>query len=192
VEAVTTGALTFQEFLRPANLLSLVRVPLGFLVWVAPENPAYVLSLVALAGVSDVLDGAVARRSGESTTNLGTWLDPVCDKFFFGSTVVAVWTSSHFPVWLALSAALREFLLLPLLVGRFLIPALRDRTIPYRAKWMGKLTTVLQFLLFAAVLLGHEKSAPTIAIAAGVTGAISAGQYTWRALRAPAQSVSQS
>ncbi len=165
------------------SLLSLVRVPLGLLLWVAPGNVWWVLGLMVAAALSDLLDGWAARRAGVPPENLGAWLDPVCDKFFIASALLAVWLAHGPPWWMAVVASAREVLLLPLVVAKFLMPGLRNRHIPFRAKLLGKATTVLQFALFAAVLGGWRAGWAPLAIACGVLGAAASVQYSVRAWR---------
>ncbi len=172
---------TFRELTTPPNLMSLVRVPLAALVWVAPTNVAWVLSLLVLSAVSDLLDGRMARARGVPGEDLGAWLDPLCDKIFIASALVAVWVTHGPAWWLALLAATREVLLLPLVVARFLVPSLRERHFPWKAKALGKATTVAQFALFAAVLLEVPSAWLPLALVSAALGAGAGVQYAVRA-----------
>ncbi len=82
-----------------AHMLSLSRIPLGFVVWnfVTPDNSRLWIALLVftIAALTDWLDGQVARLSGQ-TTKLGAILDPICDKIFVISSLIAVW----YRVWL--------------------------------------------------------------------------------------------
>lgn len=173
-----------RELTTLPSLLTLVRVPLGLLLWVAPANLAWVLGLMAAAAVSDLLDGWVARRQGLPPENLGAWLDPLCDKFFVASAILAVWFVHAPPWWMALVASARELLLLPLVTAKVLVPSLRNRHVPFRAKLLGKATTVAQFALFAAVLSGWREAWAPLAVTCGVLGAAASVQYTVRAVKA--------
>ncbi|MCL5435528.1 MAG: CDP-alcohol phosphatidyltransferase family protein, partial [Patescibacteria group bacterium] len=66
------------------NSFSLARIPLGIAVWIRASEHSIgsVLSLIALAMLSDMLDGYLARRL-HSCTLFGVILDPWCDKVFF-------------------------------------------------------------------------------------------------------------
>ena len=55
----------------PAHLLSLVRIPLALLVWWRPADILFVAVVVAVAGISDFLDGVVGRRRHHPTA-IGT------------------------------------------------------------------------------------------------------------------------
>src|SRR5438105_7555535 len=103
-----------QNLLTAPNLLSLARVPLGAAFWLAfgpPGEPPYIAFLImALAAVTDVLDGYVARRQaaraaggtgadvgsgGGSGGGTGAWLDPICDKLFVGAVLAAIIVRRH-------------------------------------------------------------------------------------------------
>jgi cardiolipin synthase len=179
---------TLRQLTTPPNLMSLVRIPLAGLVWLAPTSVAWVLSLLALSALSDLLDGRMARARGVAGEDLGAWLDPLCDKIFVVSALVAVWVTHGPAWWLALLAATRELFLFPLVVARFLVPSLRERHFRWQAKALGKATTVAQFALFAAVLVGFEPAWLPLAVVSAVLGAAAGVQYgvrAWRLARAP-------
>ena len=166
------------------NLLTLLRVPLAALIWVAPANPVWLIGLMVVAAVSDLLDGWFARRAGVPPESMGAWLDPVCDKLFIVSVLVAVWVAQGPPVWMALVASSREVVLLPLVIARFAVPRLRKSGIPWRAMMLGKATTVAQFVLFAAVLAGWREGWLPLTLICGVLGLGAGLQYSLRAWRA--------
>src|SRR5262245_36877516 len=91
------------SFFSIANLLSLARLPLAVMFAVvlsAPwGGPWAALGVLALAGLTDALDGmfarrAEARRTGAhgpvSPAGTGSWLDPICDKLFVGGVLGAI------------------------------------------------------------------------------------------------------
>lgn len=166
------------------NLLTLLRVPLAAMIWIAPANPAWLIGLMVVAAVSDLLDGWFARRAGVPAEGVGAWLDPVCDKLFIVSVLVAVWVAQGPPVWMALVASSREVVLLPLVIARFVVPRLRKSDIPWRAMMLGKATTVAQFVLFAAVLAGWREWWLPLTVICGVLGLGAGLQYSLRAWRA--------
>lgn len=172
-----------RQLLSAPNLLTLSRVPMAGLVWVAPSSLAWVGLWLVLAAVTDLLDGWVARRMGVPGEDLGAWLDPLCDKVFVVSTLVAVWVAFEPAWWLAALAATREVVLLPLVVARFVVPGLRERHLPWKAKSLGKATTVAQFALFMSVLLGWTFLLVPFAVAAAVLGLGAGVQYTLRAAK---------
>lgn len=175
------NTVTLRQLRQPPNLLSLSRVVLAGLVWLWPTSAWWVLSLLLASGVTDILDGWWARRLGLSSDDVGAWLDPLCDKVFIASALVAVWVTHEPGWWLALVAATREVVLLPLVIARFAVPALRERDLPWKANALGKATTVAQFALFVAVLLGATAAWVPLALVAGALGVGAVGQYALRA-----------
>ena len=73
-------------FFTPANLLTLVRVPLALgLLTVSPLSPAFFL-LYVLSGVTDMLDGPVARRT-HTESRTGAKLDSLADAVFLAAVL---------------------------------------------------------------------------------------------------------
>jgi cardiolipin synthase (CMP-forming) len=168
-----------------ALVLSLSRIPLAALVWLAPGSPLFVLSLMALAGLTDVLDGFFARRfkrraGTPDLRDAGAWLDPLCDKVFIVSALAAVAWAARPPLWTLPLIASRELLQVPMFAWLRMRGILRR--FDYRAAAVGKLATVVQFAAVAAILLRHPAAVP-LAGAAGLAGAAAVAYYARRAVR---------
>ena len=168
-----------------AVVLSLLRIPMAALVWLAPGSPAFVLSLMAAAGLSDVLDGYFARRfkhraGTPDLRDAGAWLDPLCDKVFIVSALAAVVWAARPPLWTLPLIASRELLQIPMFAWLRWKGILRR--FDFRAAAVGKLATVVQFAAVAAILLRHPSALP-LAGAAGVAGALAAVYYLRRAAK---------
>jgi cardiolipin synthase (CMP-forming) len=167
------------------NLLSLSRLPLGWVFWLVlgktPERGMMALGVMALAAVTDVLDGTIARRRGVDTAGTGSWLDPICDKLFVGAVLAALHVERGVPVWLLAMIVARELMQLPMVVVYRVSPTLR-RWLRYdfRASPLGKAATVVQFLAIAALVLGFE--ARVLAVAAFALGLIALTDYVRRAV----------
>lgn len=179
-------ALRARDLLDRAHLLSLVRIPLAALLWVRPTDTRALLALVALAAITDVLDGIVGRRihpARSGTANTGAWLDPVCDKLFALSAilVIAVFWGAPWPL-LAL-VALRDVAMAPLTLGfRVVAGADAFHAHDFRARPSGKATTVAQILTLAAVVLAPRVAWP-LAVATGLLGVIALAErvlLAWR------------
>ncbi len=181
--AISSPRPVLRELGTLPNLLTLLRVPLAALIWVAPANALWLLGLMVVAAVSDWLDGWFARRAGVPPEGMGAWLDPLCDKLFILSVLVAVWVTQQPPAWMAVVASAREIVLFPLVVARFTVPRLRRGGIPWRAMALGKAATVAQFALFAAVLSGWRVAWVPLALLSGVLGVGAGVQYSLRAWR---------
>ena len=107
-----------------AQLLTLSRIPLALVFWIAVADARWAFATMAVAALTDVADGAVARRARRraeaSGVHLGpgpgAWLDPLCDKTFILSTAAAVASTGRVGPGPLLLVAGRETIMLPLLV----------------------------------------------------------------------------
>lgn len=180
-----------STFLTLPNLLTLSRVPMAALAWLRPSDPVFILGLLAAAGLTDVLDGWLERRQrrrrGEAVGaggSIGTWLDPLCDKIFIVSVVVAVTVAHGLPLWIVPLIALREILQTLIVGARPLVPVLRRRLRPrFRANVLGKLTTVSQFATIAAILFDKPGQTALVGATAAL-GLVAVVVYVRRSLAA--------
>ena len=93
-----------MPFCTPANLLTLCRIPLAlFLLFVAPLSPDFFLFYV-LAGITDMLDGPLARRS-HTANRTGAWLDSLADTVFLAAMLFRLLPAVTLPHWAPLGSA---------------------------------------------------------------------------------------
>ena len=164
-------------------------------VWIAPNSAPLVISLMAAAAITDVLDGRFARavrasreRRGEEpgpiagAKGIGAWLDPLCDKTFVVSLLAAIWYANEPPVLDVLLIAARELFLVPLAIIYRVSGRLRETEFDFRAGIPGKLATVSQFVAVALIILAPEYLRYA-AGAAGAFGLIATGFYLQRFAR---------
>src|SRR4029079_3527679 len=161
-----------QNLLTVPNLLSLSRIPLGVAFWFTlgptPSLAYSAFVIMGLAALTDVLDGYLARREaaraagGSAQTvdpgvggGTGAWLDPICDKLFVASVLVAIIVRRHPPLWLLALILSRELVQLPIGVLYRFWPALHSwLRYDFRASPLGKGATVAQFTAIAALIIG--------------------------------------
>lgn len=100
--------------LTTANQLTLLRMLLipVFAILVIYGYLGTALLVFTFAGITDALDGLIARRRGEKTT-LGEWLDPMADKLLLTTTFVVLTLplehlSNRLPVWLTVLMISRD------------------------------------------------------------------------------------
>lgn len=100
--------------LTPANQLTLLRMLLipVFAICVIYDYLGPALAVFATAGLTDLLDGLIARRAGQKTT-LGAWLDPMADKLLLVTTFVVLTLplehlTSRLPLWLTVLVISRD------------------------------------------------------------------------------------
>jgi cardiolipin synthase len=170
------------------NLLSLSRLPLGGVFWLAlgptatPANAALALSVMALAAVTDMLDGYVARQRGVSTAGMGSWLDPICDKLFVGAVLAALHFERGVPLWLLAVIVARELMQLPMVVVYRVFPTLRHwLRYDFRASHLGKAATIIQFIAIGCLVMGWPAAVPFAWGAFGV-GLVALIDYVRRAV----------
>jgi phosphatidylglycerophosphate synthase len=176
------------KLLSLPNALSLARVPLAGVPWIAPDNNALLFACLGAAALTDWADGWLARRGGGGRPgDVGAWLDPLCDKAFVTSVAVLVLVDRRPPLWIALTLLAREMAQLPLVVLYHLRVRGRWR-FDFRAGLLGKITTCCQFFALAGIALGLWLAAP-FAAASGLFGLGAAGAYVRRFLRGRRRSV---
>jgi phosphatidylglycerophosphate synthase len=179
------------------NLLSIVRLPLGLLLWVAPDNPWFLWWVGWAAAITDWVDGWAARhlperwggRRGDEAADaggIGSWLDPLCDKAFVVMALIVV-VVTYQPPWWAMAALLFRDIgqATALLAWRLLKGKAAVDAIDYHANRWGKATTVVQFLALAAVVFSLEAATP-LALLAGGLGVIAVATLALRVLRTQA------
>jgi cardiolipin synthase (CMP-forming) len=150
-----------------ANQISFARVFLAVPAFVYALGGSFgaIAVVVALAGLSDLVDGTVARRF-EHPSNLGGGLDPVVDGVFMGSLTIGLALGGALPLWLALVVIARY--LLPALAGGLLI--LLGRRPELRHTLTGQVSTALILVLVGGVCLfrGLNQDASALVSAAEV------------------------
>ncbi|MBQ5597010.1 MAG: CDP-alcohol phosphatidyltransferase family protein [Clostridia bacterium] len=137
------------------NLLSLFRICLiPFIVWVyfdpsIENNLVIVAGLVILSGLTDVLDGFIARKFN-MISEVGKVLDPIADKLTQATVVFCLATAHTALIPLIILIVVKEILML---IGALLV--MRDKNVetPY-ARWWGKLATVMLYALMIIVIIG--------------------------------------
>lgn len=133
------------------NLLSVVRLALvPVFIWLLIEGSLGWAGLVlVVAGVSDFLDGKIARRYG-LVSRLGQVLDPIADRLYITATVIGLAAVQVIPWWLVAVLFLREAFILAQypLVHRHRLP------IP-EVTFIGKAATFNLLGGFPLLLLGH-------------------------------------
>lgn len=142
------------------NLLSLARmglVPL-FIIAVIDGKPREALILFLVAGLTDAIDGAIARLANQQS-RLGAYLDPMADKLLLVSAYATLAIPSlnpgfRIPFWVAVLVIARDVVIV--VVSGVLYLALGIRRFP--PAWISKLTTAVQVITIVLVLLAGMSS----------------------------------
>ena len=177
-----TATFNKRDLFSLPGLLSLSRVALAVCFPLVLEVPWLALATIALAALSDGLDGYFARRLGVSSPT-GAALDPITDKIFATSVMVSLLAQQRLTVGWAALLSLRELLELPLLLWLVSMPRARAmRAAHLKANWLGKITTALQFVALACLLLQPSHARLWVFATAGC-GAVAAIVYWTRFIK---------
>jgi len=135
------------------NIITLLRILLvvPIVTLLLHEEFSYALLLYTVAGISDGLDGYIAKRYNY-VSRLGSVLDPLADKLLLVSTYITLAWLELLPLWLVMAVILRDLLIVAgaaayfLLVGKYAMePSL-----------ISKVNTFAQIILGLAVVLSQS------------------------------------
>lgn len=168
-----------RELLVLPGLLSLSRVPLAVCFPLLVDRPLAAAGVLLAAGLTDVVDGWIARRY-RLVTATGTVLDPLTDKLFVLTVAVTLVVRHHLSLTGVVLLSTREIGELPLVLWFALSRAARDQQ--PTANIPGKLATVLQFLAVCWALFHWPRLEWWLAATASA-GTFAAASYWMRSLR---------
>lgn len=137
------------------NLLTVIRILLTplFVIFLIREHFALALLVFIAAGVSDGLDGLIARYFNQRTT-LGAILDPIADKMLLAAAYVSLGVLAVIPGWLTVMVITRDVVIL-LGVAIFSFMNIDFEVNP---TIISKITTVLQVVTVCLALLKFDRS----------------------------------
>jgi cardiolipin synthase (CMP-forming) len=162
------------------NLITLARlaiVPFVVLAILSRDWPL-AFGLFLLAGLSDAVDGFIAKRF-DMATELGAFIDPLADKALVISIYIALAYSEIVPRWLVVLVVFRDVII----IGGVLLASLMERPLTIKPLAISKINTFAQ-IAFAVFVLGGHAFLPSVEqavlagawVVAGLTAA-SAGAY---------------
>jgi cardiolipin synthase len=163
------------------NILTLIRVlliPL-FVIFVINKFFGWALLTFAIAGITDGLDGLIARLT-QQRTELGAYLDPIADKLLISASFISLAITEIIPSWLVVIVITRDIIIL---VG-FLVMFLIDYRPQINPSLLSKATTTLQILTILFVLLaGYFPFVQPVSVlsiyATGIITILSGTQYIY-------------
>lgn len=154
-----------RQALMVPNLLSILRLAgVAVFLWLllGPQEDGWALAILVFAGVSDWLDGKLARWLNQMSS-LGQILDPAADRLYIAATLIAFVFRGIVSWWLVAVLLARE-----LLVGVCLLLLRRANFRPPEVTYAGKGATFV--LMYAFPLLLLTQSEPVVAAFAGPIG----------------------
>ena len=176
-----------SQFRAAPNLLTLMRLfIIPFLVIeILDGQYGMAFALFILAGISDALDGLLARLLSQRTT-LGQYLDPIADKLLLSTLFVVFTHVGLVPRYVTVLVFSRDLGILLISTLLFATGTLRD----FRPSIFGKLNTLAQITALIAVFCGKVFTSPGILVvrdglirAIAVLAPLSAAQYAWLVFR---------
>ncbi len=131
------------------NLITLARILLvPVVVWaIASNQMLFAFLLFAAAGVSDAVDGFLAKRFG-MTSELGKYLDPLADKVLIVSIYVSLGIVDALPRWLVILVVSRDLLI----VGGVIFSWIVNKPVSVKPHMVSKINTAAQLLLVGLAL----------------------------------------
>jgi cardiolipin synthase len=123
------------------NFLSLLRIILVpvFVIFLIQYSYASALIIFTIAGLTDALDGALARLLNKQT-KLGAFLDPLADKILLTTSFISLSIFGLIPGWLTVIVISRDFIIL---LG-IMILSMMSVTYEIKPLFVSKITTGLQ------------------------------------------------
>jgi cardiolipin synthase len=131
------------------NLITLGRILLvPVIIWaITSGQMAVAFVLFFIAGVSDAVDGFLAKRF-DMQSEIGALLDPLADKCLLVSIYIALGITADIPRWLVILVVSRDIII----IGAVIVSWLVDRPIPMKPLMVSKLNTVAQVVYAGLVL----------------------------------------
>ena len=132
------------------NLITIARILMvPVVVWAIASGQMQIAFLVFLAaGVSDAVDGFLAKRLGMAS-ELGAHLDPLADKALIVSIYVSLGITEAIPRWIVILVVSRDILI----IGGLMLAWFLGRPMTIKPLLVSKLNTAAQ-IVFACVVLG--------------------------------------
>jgi cardiolipin synthase len=155
---MTDQRILARQNLTIPNVISLARlagVPVFVWLVLGVRTPAadwLALGILAAAGLSDWLDGKIARALNQQS-RLGEMLDPAADRLYILATIIALAVRAIIPWWLVIVLAAREVVL-----GIVLLVLRRHGIGPLKVSFVGKAATLALLYAFPLLFLGSHQS----------------------------------
>lgn len=138
-----------QNIINLPNVITFLRLILvPFIIWqllIGEFLSGFIL--FSIAGVSDFVDGWLARRL-KIVTTIGAYMDPVADKLLMGSVYLVLGLLGHIPFWLVALVILRDILI----IFAVFVAWLMKKSLPIAPILISKINTFAQISLAILVL----------------------------------------
>ena len=166
------------------TMLRIVAIPC-FLILLEDLRFREALAVFVAAGITDALDGAIARLTHTKTT-VGAFLDPAADKALLVSAFIALGFMHAVPRWLVVIAISRDAVIV---VGYFLLFVITQQAMEVQPTVSGKASTALQLLSVTLALVAlinaqlvSSRVQEAVFYATGAVTTLAGLQYMYRGL----------
>ena len=179
-----------MKSLTVANQLTLLRIALvpAFVLLVVYGYLGWALAVFAIAGITDALDGLIARLARQRTS-IGAWLDPMADKLLMVTTFIVLTLPgiplvNHIPLWLTVSVISRDVVI----IGVVAIVNLAVGPRTFTPSIWGKMTTAAYIVTAIVVMYFNYLQRTSVLVDVGIWASlaltlVSAGHYFFRIRR---------
>ena len=176
--------------LTAANQLTITRMLLipAFVILLLYGYRGWALITFFTAAITDLLDGLIARLTGQKTT-LGAWLDPMADKLLLVTTFIVLTLpdlqlENRFPLWLTICIISRDIVI----VGTVAIVNLAIGPRTFQPSVFGKIATATYIITAVAAMLFNYLGYHSLIVDVGIWASlaitlISSFHYIWHARR---------
>ena len=174
-----------MKVLNVPNTLTITRIVIipVLITAIIYDQYLYALVLFAIAALTDMLDGLFARLTNQKTA-LGTFLDPLADKFLLISSFIIFSVYGWIPKWFAIIVISRDIIVV---IGFFLLYMITN-TLKVEPVFLGKTAIALELFILAYVLLNiNVITLPPVHdgffILSGAITAVSGLQYIYKGFK---------
>lgn len=160
VQSNLAQKLVLWHLLNIPNILTLTRLCLVpvFLALLSGHRFGYALYVFCAAGLTDALDGTIARWF-DLRTEIGALLDPFADKLLLLSAFVGLTVEDVIPGWLLGVVITRDIVIV---FGYLLLLFYTAERLPVRPSYLGKAATCFQLAAVVGALAGVGLSSPEV------------------------------
>ncbi len=140
-----------SQYLTIPNALTFLRglgAPLFCYLALVPKADGWAFLILALGGITDYLDGKLARRWGQ-TSRFGELADPAIDRIYILATLIVLYLRSALPLWVIILLLARD-----LILGVMTIALTKKGQPPLKVTFIGKAATFNLMYAFPFLLLG--------------------------------------
>jgi len=147
--AISSSTLYGLRPMTLPNYITVARFLMVPLIVLAMINDQMLTAFIVfmLAGVSDAVDGVIARRFNQKS-ELGAWLDPMADKFLLVSVFVVLGWLGALPMWLVILAVSRD----GMIIAAVVLSSLMGNPVEMRPLMISKANTLVQIVLLILML----------------------------------------